>query len=104
MYYDITYFIGIGVELLKNAMLRQLSEYRKWSQVDVIAGVFTGKKNQAIAESLGMETLYEFVYAGWIINDEGRKTRNGQDQYLQFFDKMQPVNYSAKVMSMRIVD
>lgn len=73
-------------------MLRQLPEY-EWSNINVITGVFTNKVSQHIAESLGMETLYEFMYAGWIAKNEA----TGEPE--EFFKKTTSNNYSAKVMS-----
>lgn len=77
--------------------MRQLPEY-EWFKTDVITGVFTGEVSQHIAESLGMKTLYSFVYKGWRINDE----ETGESK--KFFKETVSSNYSAKVMSMKIVD
>lgn len=64
----------------------------------MVTGVFTDKVSQHIAESLGMETLYSFVYAGWKFNDE--ETNKLQ----KLFKETVSDNHSAKVMSMKIVD
>lgn len=88
--------LGIGSELLKNVVERQLPEYA-WFEIDVIAGVFTGKISQRIAESLGMETLYDFLYAGWTIQN-----KDDINEPKMFFERMIPDNHSAKVMSMQI--
>ncbi|XP_015373983.1 PREDICTED: uncharacterized protein LOC107168939 [Diuraphis noxia] len=86
---------GIGTELLKNVIERQLPEY-KWFDIKVIAGVFTDKVSQRIATSLGMETLYEFVYSAWTpIN----KTTGEQKE---FFKEIVRENYSAKVMCVNV--
>lgn len=77
--------------------MRQLPEY-EWFKTNVITGVFTGKVSQHIAESLGMETLYSFVYKEWKINDEET------EESKRFFKETVSSNYSAKVMSMKIVD
>jgi hypothetical protein len=83
---------GIGKELLRNVMLRQLPEY-EWSNINVITGVFTSKVSQHIAESLGMETLYDFLYEEWILKNKVN------DKHEEFFKKTTSNNYSAKVMS-----
>lgn len=82
--------------MLKNVIERQLPEYA-WFEIDVIVGVFTGKMSQHIAESLGMKTLYDFLYAGWTLSkkDDSNDTK-------MFFERMIPDNHSAKVMSMQI--
>lgn len=43
-----------------------------------------------------METLYEFMYEGWIIQNE----KTGEDK--PFFDKTPDNNHSAKFMSIQI--
>ncbi|KAL4105320.1 hypothetical protein QTP88_020568 [Uroleucon formosanum] len=86
---------GIGTELLRNVMERQLPEYG-WFDIQVVAGVFTDKVSQRIAESLGMVTLYEFVYSAWTATN---KTTGEQ---VEFFKEIVRENYSAKVMSVKI--
>ncbi|XP_026815983.1 uncharacterized protein LOC113555682 [Rhopalosiphum maidis] len=86
---------GIGTELLTNVVMRQLPEYG-WFDIDVIAGVFTDKVSQNIATSLGMETLYDFIYSAWTV---ANKTTGEQDE---FFKQIVRGNYSAKVMSMKV--
>lgn len=81
--------------MLKNVIYRQLPEY-EWFEIDVITGVFSSKPSQQIAESLGMETLYDFMYVGWTVKEK----ETGEDQV--FFKEMAPGNYYAKVMSMRV--
>lgn len=76
-------------------MMRQLPEYR-WFDIDVIAGVFTDKVSQNIAASLGMETLYDFIYSAWTV---ANNTTGEQDE---FFKQIVRDNYSAKVMSMKV--
>lgn len=78
--------------MLRNVLLRQLPEY-KLSNINVITGVFTNEVSQHIAESLGMETLYDFMYAEWTLKNE----ETGESE--AFFKKMTSNNYSAKVMS-----
>lgn len=76
-------------------MERQLPEY-EWFDVQVISGVFTDKVSQHIAASLGMVSLYEFVYSAWTpVN----KTTGEPDE---FFKEIVRGNYSAKVMSVKI--
>lgn len=76
-------------------MERQLPEYG-WFDIQVVAGVFTDKVSQRIAESLGMVTLYEFVYSAWTATN---KTTGEQ---VEFFKEIVRENYSAKVMSVKI--
>ncbi|VVC29773.1 Acyl-CoA N-acyltransferase,GNAT domain [Cinara cedri] len=85
---------GIGTELLRNVMHRQLPEY-KWFELDVIVGMFTSDQSQRIAKSLEMKTLYDFVYAGWTITNKS----TGKDE--RFFKTMKPDSNSATVMSFR---
>jgi len=87
--------VGIGTELLRNVMERQLPEY-EWFDIKVISGVFTDKVSQRIAASLGMETLYEFVYSAWTPTN---KTTGEQEE---FFMEIVRENYSAKVMSVKV--
>ncbi|XP_022175964.1 uncharacterized protein LOC111037607 [Myzus persicae] len=86
---------GIGTELLRNVMERQLPEY-EWFDIQVIGGVFTDMVSQRIAESLGMVTLYEFVYSAWTATNE----KTGEQE--EFFKKIVRENHSAKVMSVKV--
>lgn len=86
---------GIGSALLKNVVYRQLPEY-KWYDTDVVAGVFTGKTSQHVAESLGMKTLYDFAYKEWIV----KNAKTGNDE--PFFKTLASSHLSAKVMAMQV--
>ncbi|XP_050439098.1 uncharacterized protein LOC126844744 [Adelges cooleyi] len=85
---------GIGSKLLEVAMFKQLPEF-EWFDTNVIVAIFTSKSSQDYAESMGMETLYEFMYAGWV-------SKNAWGEEVAFFSEMQPGNYVAKVMGRRV--
>ncbi|XP_050527891.1 uncharacterized protein LOC126897985 [Daktulosphaira vitifoliae] len=85
---------GIGIKLLENVAYKQLPEY-EWFESNVITGIFTSRQSQDFAESIGMTTLYEFMYAGWI-------AKNEEEEEVEFFSEMQSGNYAAKLMGMRV--
>lgn len=76
-------------------MEKQLPEYG-WFDIQVISGVFTDKVSQHIAASLGMVTLYEFVYSAWTTANKAT------GEQVEFFKEIVRENYSAKVMSVKI--
>lgn len=57
-------YTGLGKKLLECVINQQLPEMIHFG-CNVISGIFTNKKSQEIAKSLGLNTLYEANYVDW---------------------------------------
>lgn len=54
----------MGKKLLESVINQQLPEMLHFG-CNVVSGIFTNKKSQNIAKSLGLKTLYEANYSDW---------------------------------------
>jgi len=71
---------GLGKKLLECVINQQLPEMVHLG-CDVISGIFTNKKSQRIASSLGLKILYEANYPEWanqnnVVLNENVKAEN----------------------------
>jgi len=56
--------VGLGRKLLECVINQQLPEMTHFD-CNVISGIFTNKKSQEVAKSLGLKTLYKMNYIEW---------------------------------------
>lgn len=58
------FYAGLGKKLLECVITKQLPEMIHF-ECNVISGIFTNRKSQEIAKSLGLATLYKANYSEW---------------------------------------
>lgn len=68
-------YTGLGKKLLECVIKQQLPEMVHLG-CNVISGIFTNKKSQGIANSLGLKTLYEANYLEWANQNNVMLTKN----------------------------
>ncbi|VVC29770.1 Acyl-CoA N-acyltransferase,GNAT domain [Cinara cedri] len=81
---------GLGKKLLDCVINKQLPEMLHFG-CNVISGIFTNKKSQEIAKSLGMNMLYEANYVDWANQNNVTLPENMLDE-----------NTTATVMAFRV--
>lgn len=94
------FYTGLGKKLLECVINQQLPEMVHLG-CNVISGIFTNKKSQGIASSLGLKTLYEVNYTEWanqnnVVLTKNVKTENATASVMacQINNKWVPISMS----------